>query len=120
MDQTDNIRSMSVIAHVDHGKSINCDCELILDTVLELDEVLTPFECEHLIASACRKAEERGGFWGEMDVRKVGRGDYMTEDIKIADIGSERAQRIFKEKVKGPLTEIIAEHYELPAKTISV
>eukprot|EP00929_Paragymnodinium_shiwhaense_P040324 TRINITY_DN21069_c0_g1_i1.p1 TRINITY_DN21069_c0_g1~~TRINITY_DN21069_c0_g1_i1.p1 ORF type:complete len:352 (+),score=64.28 TRINITY_DN21069_c0_g1_i1:126-1181(+) len=100
--------------------SVNCDCEHILDTLLELEDVLTPFECEHLIATANRTAEERPGCWNDLgNWRKMGQ-EYTTQDVRLGEMQSMKVQRIMRDSIIAPLTEVIAEHFRLPKETISI
>eukprot|EP00930_Biecheleria_cincta_P024210 TRINITY_DN17355_c0_g1_i2.p1 TRINITY_DN17355_c0_g1~~TRINITY_DN17355_c0_g1_i2.p1 ORF type:complete len:314 (-),score=54.63 TRINITY_DN17355_c0_g1_i2:46-987(-) len=89
-----------------------CDCELILDTVLEMD-LLTPEE-SLVLCDAARVTAERSG-WGAQS-----HDNHATKDVKIRNLISSAAIAIFEKKVAEPMMEAITEHYQIPRKLLRV
>lgn len=90
-----------------------CNCDLILDTVVEFEDLLAPYEARALLEAARVTAETNG--WGAATHEKYG-----TKDVKIRDLKSTAAQKIFQDKLAAPLIEAIGEYFELPPKTVVV
>lgn len=89
-----------------------CDCELIMDTVLEMD--LLTREESLALCDAARVTAERSG-WGANS-----HDNHETKDVKIRNLISTAAISIFEKKVAEPMMEAIAEHYQLPRKLLRV
>jgi len=90
-----------------------CNCDLILDTVVEFEDLLAPNEARALLDAARVTAETNG--WGAATHEKYG-----TKDVKIRDLKSTAAQKIFQDKLAAPLIEAIGEYFELPPKSVVV
>ena len=91
----------------------SCNCDLILDTVVEFEDLLRPNEAMALLEAARVTAEREG--WGAATHKKYG-----TKDVKIRDLSSTAAQKIFQDKLANPLIDAIGEYFELPKEDVSV
>lgn len=90
-----------------------CDCEHILDTVLEVEGMLTAEQCDELIVAAEKRARKVG--WYEVRHEKA-----STQDVKIWNLESPVAINIFRKQLVKPMKELIAEHFKLPERLIEV
>lgn len=99
-------------AYVNPIKELTCDCEHILETVVEVDDAVTPEECDILIDAARRKASKIG--WGAEAHAK-----YPTQDVKVKSLPP-AAQSIFKARFVDPMRGFIAEHFDLPEAYINI
>lgn len=91
----------------------SCDCDLVLDTVVELEDLLDDGECQRLIDAACARAAKVG--WAE-----VKHANYATQDVKVWKLGSREAIRIFEDRVAGPMKQAIATHFRLPLAVVDL
>lgn len=89
-----------------------CDCEVVLDTVLEMD--LLTREESLVLCDAARVTAERSGWSAQSHA------NHETKDVKIRNLISSAAIAIFEKKVAEPMMEAIAEHYQLPRKLLRV
>lgn len=90
----------------------SCDCELVLDTVLEMD--LLTREESLVLCDAARVTAERNGWGAESHA------NHETKDVKIRNLISSAAIAIFDKKVADPMMEAIAEHYQVPRSRLRV
>mmetsp|Transcript_46455 Transcript_46455/g.92229 ORF Transcript_46455/g.92229 Transcript_46455/m.92229 type:complete len:351 (-) Transcript_46455:62-1114(-) len=90
-----------------------CDCDLILDTVLEVEGMLTPNQCDELIFAAQKRARKMG--WKE-DAHEYAK----TDDVKIWNLESPKALTAFRNHLVKPMKDLIAEHFKLPERLIEV
>lgn len=93
-------------------ESTDCDCQYILDTLVEVDDLLTWDECDYFIEKADAVAAREG--WGAEQHDK-----YATKDVKLRNLG-DTPLRLFVKKVQEPLRDIISREFRLPRDEISV
>jgi len=105
-------REQTGLASSDELSLKSCDCEIVLDTVLEMD--LLTREESLVLCDAARVTAERNG-WGANS-----HTDHATKDVKIRNLISSAAISIFEKKVADPMMEAIAEHYQVPRKLLRV
>lgn len=74
---------------------------------------MRPNEAMALLEAARVTAEREG--WGAATHKKYG-----TKDVKIRDLSSTAAQKIFQDKLAEPLIDAIGEYFELPKGDVSV
>lgn len=98
---------------VEEREPVCVDCEHILDTVLEVEGMLTSKQCDELIIAAENRARKVG--WYEVRHEK-----HSTEDVKIWNLESPVAINIFRKHLVKPMKELIAEHFRLPERLIEV
>jgi len=94
-------------------REVLCDCDLIYDTVVEMEDILTEDECEILIQAACDRAAKVG--WGE-----VRHANFATQDVKVWNMDSAMAVRIFRVRLVEPMRIQIAEKFGLPLPAVQV
>eukprot|EP00931_Biecheleriopsis_adriatica_P078400 TRINITY_DN51860_c0_g1_i1.p1 TRINITY_DN51860_c0_g1~~TRINITY_DN51860_c0_g1_i1.p1 ORF type:complete len:332 (-),score=73.57 TRINITY_DN51860_c0_g1_i1:66-1061(-) len=92
-----------------------CDCNLILDTVIEIDELLTPEQARVLLDAARATAEQKG--WGGAASEGKGKERQL---VKVKDLLSAAAKKIFEDFLIEPMAETISEYFELPQEDLKV
>lgn len=101
-----------LLAELELDATADCDCQYILDTLVEVDDLLTWDECDYFIDKADAFAEREG--WEAEQHDK-----YATKDVKIRSLG-DTPLRLFIKKVQDPLIDIIAREFKLPRHQVSV
>jgi len=98
---------------LENRKVPTCDCEHVLSTMVEVEDVLTGSECQILIDAAEKRASSSGG-WGE-----TGHAVAATKDVKVWNLGVV-AERLVRNEVFGTLRPIIAEQFKLDEEEIVI
>mmetsp|Transcript_168091 Transcript_168091/g.534800 ORF Transcript_168091/g.534800 Transcript_168091/m.534800 type:complete len:323 (+) Transcript_168091:222-1190(+) len=94
-------------------RKVSCDCDLIYNTIVEIEDLLTPEQCDYLIKRARLRAARIG--WGAET-----HGNYSTEDVKVWKLGDEEALRIFNDEIAETMMNGIAMHFGLPRNVVCV
>ncbi|CAK0899436.1 unnamed protein product, partial [Prorocentrum cordatum] len=87
-----------------------CDCQLILDTMTEVDDLLTPEECDYFVEKAEAYAAREG--WDAEQHDK-----YETRDVKVRKLG-DTPLKLWMKKVQEPLCDIVSREFKLPREKV--